>query len=75
MSEVKIIGKIVLPEVQQHKCTCDDCGCELDDSFGDPRVEIKTTYWNNEKPSSTRMICEHCADELFADHEPNSIFD
>ena len=63
----KVVGHIKLP--------CDDCGCEVDDRFGDPRIEVRTydSKWS-EKPVSTRRICEWCADEQFGDHSPSSIF-
>jgi transcription initiation factor TFIIIB Brf1 subunit/transcription initiation factor TFIIB len=72
----KVIGYVHIPDApKKHKCTCDDCGCQLDDSCGDPRVEVKRFDSKDAKePSSVRWICEYCADEQFGDHEPNSIF-
>ena len=68
---------MVLPDApKKHKCICDDCGDVLDDSFGDPRVEIKTFDSRDAKePSSIRWICEWCADQRFGDHSPINIFD
>jgi hypothetical protein len=73
----KVVGYIMLPDApKKHKCTCDDCGWEVPDGWGDPRVKIET--YNSKdaiEPIAVRMICEWCADELFRDSEPHSIFD
>jgi hypothetical protein len=72
----KVVGRIALPDApQKHKCTCDECGCEVDDRFGDPRIKVE--YFDSmdaKNPSSIRMICEWCANEQFGDDSPNSIF-
>jgi len=73
----KVVGYIHIPDApKKHKCTCDDCGWEVPNGWGDPRVKIET--YNSKdatEPISVRMICEWCADELFRDSEPHSIFD
>lgn len=76
LQEVKVIGKIILPDApQKHKCVCDDCGCDVDDSWGDPRVRISTFNSKDAKePLAVRWVCESCADELFGDSSPYSIF-
>jgi len=73
----KVVGYIHIPDAPtKHKCTCDDCGCEVDDRCGDPRVEVRAFDSRDAKrPSSIRWVCEWCADELFRDSEPHSIFD
>jgi len=72
----KVVGYIQIPDApKKHKCVCHDCGNELNDRFGDPRVKIETFNSKDAKyPSSVRWICENCADEQFGDHSPNSIF-
>lgn len=73
----KVVGKIELPDApQKHKCTCDECGCHVDDRFGDSRVKVSTFMSMDAKePSAVRWVCESCADELFSDHSPKSIFE
>ena len=73
----KVVGRIELSDApKKHKCTCDDCNEVLDDSWGDPRVEIKRFDSRYAKePSSIRWVCNSCADELFGNHEPSSIFE
>lgn len=77
MENVKVLGSIALPlKSIKTKCLCDDCGCEVNDSFGNPRIEIKTFDSKTSKePSSVRWICESCADQQFGDHSSSSIFD
>ena len=72
----KVVGHIVLPDApQKHKCTCDECGCDLDDSCGDPRVEVFRYDSKHAKdPSSIRMLCDCCIYDLFHDSEPHSVF-
>lgn len=74
---VKILGKITLPvQKVKTKYLCDDCGCELNDSFGDPRIKVSTfDSISAKEPSSVRWICEWCSDEQFGDDSPNSVFD
>lgn len=74
--EVKVVGKIILPDApKKHKCTCDDCGCDVNDSWGDSRVRISTFSSRDAKePSAVRWVCESCADEQFGDSSPHSIF-
>jgi len=73
MDSIKVIGKIVLPENKNTFISCDDCGCLVNDSCGDPRHLVTTEYSDGKKEE--RMICDVCADEQFGDHEPCSIFD
>ena len=57
-------------------CTCDECGHRVDDSLGDPRVKLSTfDSMDAKEPSSVRWVCAYCADELFGDDSPISIFD
>ena len=73
---VKVIGHITLPNAPiKHKCVCADCGDEVDDRFGDPRVEVKTFDSRDaKKPSSIRLICSWCDYIQFGDSSPYSIF-
>jgi len=72
----KVVGHIELSDApKKHKCICDECGSHVDDSWGDPRVEVFRYDSKHAKdPSSIRWICECCVDELFGNHEPHSIF-
>ena len=76
METVKVLGRINIPlKSNKTKCICDDCGCKVNDKFGDPRVKISTFNSKDAKePSAVRWVCEFCAHELFGDHEPSSIF-
>lgn len=76
MNTVKVSGKITLPsEPNAIRYICDDCGCICDSSFGDSRVEVfRYASKSSKEPESVRYICEYCADELFGDHQPHSIF-
>lgn len=71
----KVIGHITLPDAPvKHKCVCDDCGNDVDDSFGDPRVRITTHYADGSK--SERFICPNCEFMEYGDNlEPRNIFD
>ena len=72
----KVVGKITLPDApQKHKCVCDDCGNEVNDSFGDPRVSVRRVY--SDGTEENRMICPDCEFDIFQDtyDEPKSIFD
>jgi len=72
----KVVGKIVLPDVpQKHKCICDECGNEVNDSFGDPRISVKRVY--SDGSTEERMICPDCEFDIFQDtyNEPRTIFD
>jgi len=68
----KVIGKITLPDApQKHKCVCDDCGNELNDSY--PRFKISTHYPDGTKEE--RLICADCEFVQYGcDDEPRSIF-
>jgi|WetSurSiteA1Bulk_404760.scaffolds.fasta_scaffold06899_2 hypothetical protein len=74
-SNPKVVGHVVLPDApQKHKCTCDDCGNELNDSWGDPRVRVVSHYADGSKDE--RFICPNCEFEQYGDNsEPKSIFD
>ena len=72
----KVVGHIELSDApKKHKCICDECGWEVPDGWGDPRVkiEIYDSRYATE-PREVIMICEWCANEQFVDHEPHSIF-
>jgi hypothetical protein len=75
-SSLNVVGYVHIPNApKKHKCVCDECSSQLDDSFGDPRVKVQTfDSMDAKEPSSVRWVCEVCADELFGDHYPNSIF-
>ena len=71
---LKVIGKIILPDApKKHKCICDDCGDVLNDSCGDPRHKVVTSWTDGRKEE--KMICDVCVDEQFPDLEPRNIFD
>lgn len=73
---VKVIGHIMLPDAPiKHKCICEECGDILNTKFGDPRIEVLTYPSKYDKqPTSSRLICPVCANDLFGDSEPCSIF-
>lgn len=77
--QTKIIGRIEIPDApKEHKCICDDCGEVLDDSCGDPRIQVVTyESWDAKEPSSIKWVCNSCSciDDLFGNHEPRSIFE
>lgn len=57
--DLKIIGKIEIPEPKvKEKCTCDYCKRALNDSFGDPRVEITRVSYSGKK--IVNYICDDC---------------
>ncbi len=59
----------------KHKCICDECSSILDDRCGDPREEVFRFDSKGAKdPSSIRMLCSSCIDEVFGEHSPYSIF-
>ena len=59
----------------KHRCICDECNSIVDDRFGDPRQEVfRFDSKYTKDPSSIRMLCSYCIDDLFGDHEPHSIF-
>lgn len=72
----KIIGRIEIP-ITKTKAkvnllgNCADC----DAPFKDIHDQVKIIRTYVDKSSTTRYVCEFCADELFADGEPKSIFD
>lgn len=72
----KVIGHVTLPNAPiKHKCVCDDCGNVVNDRFGDQRIEVRSFGSKDSNvPSSIRMICTDCADLLFEDSSPCSIF-
>jgi len=77
MNNIKLIGRITIPDAPiKHKCTCDECGWEVPDGWGDSRVKIETyDSIHATEPIAVRMVCDSCADEQFGDHSPSSIFD
>ena len=54
----RVVGKIAIPENTNQPCICDNCGCQVDDSWGDPRIQII-------RNGKTLYICEGCEWELF----------
>lgn len=59
----------------KHRCICDECNSMLDDSFGDPRQKVfRYDSKYAKEPSSVRMLCSYCMDEMYGDHSPHSIF-
>ena len=57
-------------------CKCDECNEEVDYSFGDLREKVfRFDDKNQVIPSSVRILCSYCIDELFNNHEPDTIFD
>jgi hypothetical protein len=72
----KVVGHIELSDApKKHKCICDDCGNELNDSWGDPRVRVVSHYADGSKDE--RFICPNCEFDTFGDinNGPRSIFD
>jgi hypothetical protein len=57
-------------------CKCDECNEEVSTKYGDPREKV-FRYDSKEQiiPSSIRMLCSYCIDELFGYIEPYSIFE
>lgn len=76
LQEVKVIGKIILSDApQKHKCICDYCGNDVDDSWGDPRIKVTRTYSNGTQ--EIKYMCPDCEFDEFGslDESPRSIFD
>lgn len=70
----EIIGKIEIPNQHSNNIVCcDDCKIALDNSFGDPREKVTTTFADN--TISIRMLCKWCINDLFEEYEPNNIFE
>ena len=71
----KVLGKIHIPDnYQTNKCICDECGNELDDSWGDPRVRVKRVHPDGK--GEIIMICHDCDFEMFWNNpEPDNIFE
>ena len=56
-------------------CKCDECNEVVNTSFGDSRKEVfRFDPPYVKEPSSIRMLCSFCIDDLFGNHEPYSIF-
>lgn len=76
---VKITGKQVdlsLFIKPTYICKCDECNEVVNTSFGDPREKVfRFDDKHQVIPSSIRMLCSYCIDDLFGTHEPDSIFD
>lgn len=75
LQEVKVIGYVDISDApKKHKCTCDECGNDVDDSWGDPRTKVTRTYSNGTE--EIRYICPDCEFDIFGnlDNEPRSIF-
>lgn len=76
LQEVKVVGRIDVPNTtSKHVCTCDYCGNDVDDSWGDPRTKVTRTY--SDGTEEIRYICSNCEFEEFGalDESPRSIFD
>ena len=57
-------------------CRCDECNVEVNTSYGDPRTKVfRYDSKEQKEPSSIRMVCSYCIDEMFNYHEPDSIFE
>ena len=60
----------------KYVCKCDECNEEVNTKYGDTREKV---FRFDDKrqiiPSSIRMLCSYCIDELFNNHEPDTIFD
>jgi len=57
-------------------CKCDECNEEVNTSFGDPRTKVfRYDSKEQKEPSSIRMVCSYCINDLFYSSEPNSIFE
>jgi len=76
LQEVKVVGWIDVPNTtSKYVCTCDYCGNDVDDSWGDPRTKVTRTY--SDGTEEIRYICSNCEFEEFGalDESPRSIFD
>lgn len=74
MEQIKVVGKINIPDIPKHKCICHECGAILNDNFGDPRHKITTFFQNGKKKE--RLVCDVCADENYPSFpESHNIFD
>ena len=73
--EVKVVGYVDISDApQKHKCTCDECGNDVNDSWGDPRTKVTRIY--SDGTEEIRRICPDCEFEMYGnlDNEPRSIF-
>lgn len=53
-------------KTKNNKCICDECGDEVDSSWGDVRKEVFRFDSKDQKvPSSIRMVCPSCIEDLF----------
>lgn len=74
----KVVGRIELPDApKKHECICDYCGNDVDDSWGDVRIDVyvETKHEDGSVTKETRKMCPDCEFEHFGDHEPSNIFD
>ena len=74
---VKLVDKIDLSSFTnvKNECKCDECNHIVNTSFGDPREEVFRFDSKDQKdPSSSRMVCPSCINDLFGHNEPYSIF-
>lgn len=63
-----VVGKIDLPEPKRkHTLHCDDCSSEVDDSFGDPREEIKFIQVDGEGNETIEVmkVCTYCIHDKY----------
>ena len=73
--EIKVVGWIDVPNTtSKHVCTCDYCGNDVDDSWGDTRTKVTRTY--SDGTEEIRYICPDCEFEMYGnlDNEPRYIF-
>lgn len=74
MKQITTNRKVILPMSQvynKHISTCDECGDRVNTSFGDSREEVFKIDKDGVK-YDIKMVCSHCIDVLFIEHElPN----
>lgn len=62
----QVLAIISIPDTYTNsKCVCDECGNELDDSWGDPRIRVEKVHPDGRE--ETKMICLNCDYEMFKD--------
>jgi hypothetical protein len=74
MNAIATNRKVIRPPSEvykKHVCTCDRCGDRVSTSFGDRREQVFKIDENGNK-YDIKMVCSHCIDVLFIEHElPN----
>lgn len=71
MTPIILKRKVILPLSIVSKSTCDRCGEFVSNKYGEQRQEIFKLTEDGIK-YDTRMICSHCIDVLFIEHELNN---